>query len=157
VNEEGPIEQLFWTEEGEFLNFRGELDRRLVMRMNGGRVFLQGTSLMIDACRSAWQTVAHQDRRLLVASHQPSGKMLNAMINVLQDELPCLEFLNHLSHYANSISSTIPVVLAHLNRILKRQGSDPIRSGDFVLLPAAGISMSHKATHMAQGWAVLEW
>lgn len=153
----GPQDSLFWMEKANCLNFFGEPEERVVMRMNGGFVFEQGTEFMIEACRRAWDVVAPTDRRVIVASHQPSGKMLQAMITSLRDELPCLEFLNNMARYANSISSAIPTVLSHLNRILEDDDADPIRRGDFVLLPAAGISMSHKASHMEQGWAVLEW
>jgi 3-oxoacyl-[acyl-carrier-protein] synthase III len=150
-------QKLFWTDTGEFRNFFGEPETRCVMRMIGQNVFEHGAELMIEACRMAYETVRHHDRRVIVASHQPSGKMLRAMIDVLQDEFPCLEFLNHLAYYANSISSAIPTVLSHMNQILAEHGSDPIAQGDYVLIPAAGIAMSHKATHLAQRWAVLEW
>lgn len=152
-----PFEDLFWTETGEVLNFYGQPESRTVMRMSGGQVFLSGTELMIGAFRKAFATVAASGRRVVVASHQPSGKMLRAMIAVLRDEFPQVEFLNNLSHYANSISSTIPTVLSHLNRLLAETGSPPIASGDYVLLPAAGICMDCKATHLSQGWAVIEW
>lgn len=157
ANPEGPQNSLFWMERAECLNFFGEREERTVMRMNGGFVFEQGTEFMIEACRKAWDVVSPTDRRVIVASHQPSGKMLQAMISALRDELPCLEFLNNMARYANSISSAIPTVLSHLNRILADDDADPIRPGDYVLLPAAGISMSNKATHMEQGWAVLRW
>jgi 3-oxoacyl-[acyl-carrier-protein] synthase III len=151
------VQKLFWTDVGEFRNFFCEPERRCVMRMNGQNVFEHGADLMIEACRLAYETVRLRDRRVIVASHQPSGKMLRAMIDVLRDEYPCLEFLNHLAYYANSISSAVPTVLSHMNQILAEHHSDPIAPGDFVLIPAAGIAMSHKATHLAQRWAVLEW
>ncbi len=149
--------KLFWTDTGVFRNFTGEPESRTVMRMNGQNVFEHGAELMIEACRMAFETVQQYDRRVIVASHQPSGKMLRAMIDVLRDEYPCLEFLNHLAYYANSISSAVPTVLSHMNQILAEHQSDPISKGDFVLIPAAGIAMSHKSTHLAQRWAVLEW
>lgn len=151
------VKKLFWTDSGMFRNFMGEPEYRTVMRMNGQNVFQHGAEFMIEACRNAFETVQQYDRRVIVASHQPSGKMLRAMIDVLRDEFPCLEFLNHLAYYANSISSAVPTVLSHMNLILAEHGSDPIAPGDFVLIPAAGIAMSHKSTHLAQRWAVLEW
>ncbi|MEZ5944569.1 MAG: 3-oxoacyl-[acyl-carrier-protein] synthase III C-terminal domain-containing protein [Planctomycetaceae bacterium] len=152
-----PLEDLFWTETNEVLNFYGQPEMRTVMRMNGGQVFLSGTELMIGAFRKAFASITDPTRRVLVASHQPSGKMLRAMISVLRTEFPNIEFLNNLSHHANSISSTIPTVLSHLESILERSGSDPVQPGDYVLLPAAGICMEWKATHLSQGWAVIEW
>lgn len=152
-----PLEDLFWTETDEVLNFYGQPETRTVMRMNGGQVFLSGTELMIGAFRQAFETICRDGRRVLVASHQPSGKMLRAMIAVLRDEFPHIDFMNNLSHHANSISSTIPTVLSHLEAILDRSGCTSISKGDYVLLPAAGICMDMKATHLSQGWAVLEW
>lgn len=152
-----PKEILFWTETADVLDFRGNGSHRAVMRMNGGPVFLHGTELMIEACRLAWNVVSRYDRRAIVAPHQPSGKMLRAMFSVVRDEFPCLDLLNHLARGANSISATIPGLLAHLDEVLEEHQLDPILPGEFILTPAAGIGMAHRQTHMAQGWAVLEW
>ena len=73
------------------------------------------------------------------------------------DEFPDAVYLNNLERYANSISSTIPTVLAHLDEVLAEQGQPPAQKGDLIVLPAAGICMTSKPTNLAQGWAVLEW
>lgn len=147
----------FWVEDGEFLRFSGDTSKRRVMRMNGEAVFLSGVNLMIEACRTAFDAVSPTDRRVIVVPHQPSGKMLRAMIAVLRDELPCAEIINNLALYGNSISSSIPTVLARIDDILVDQGSDPLQKGDLLLLPAAGICMQNRADHLTQGWAVIEW
>jgi 3-oxoacyl-[acyl-carrier-protein] synthase III len=150
-------EPLFWTEEGDYLQFCGGYSPRRVMRMNGETVFVNGVELMIDAARKAMACVSSTAARVLVVPHQPSGKMLRALFAVLRDEFPHAVYLNNLSRYANSISSSIPTVLAHLNDVLAEQQERPAGPGDVILLPAAGICMAHKGTHLSQGWAVLEW
>lgn len=151
------FEPLFATEVGEYPQFCGGYSQRCVMRMNGEGVFLNGVELMIEAARKAISQISGTDRRVLVAPHQPSGKMLRALFSVLRDECPGAVLLNNLALYANSISSTIPTVLAHIDEILASQGEPEARRGDLILLPAAGICMAQKATHLSQGWAVIEW
>lgn len=148
---------LFATEVGEYPQFCGGYSERCVMRMNGEGVFLNGVELMIEAARTALSQVAGTNRRVLVAPHQPSGKMLRALFSVLRDECPGAVLLNNLALYANSISSTIPTVLAHIDEILAGQGEPSVRRGDLIILPAAGICMASKASHLSQGWAVIEW
>lgn len=151
------FEPLFVTEDGDYPQFCGGYSERRVMRMNGESVFINGVELMIEAARTAMTQVAGTDRRVLVAPHQPSGKMLKALFSVLRNECPQAVLLNNLALYANSISSTIPTVLAHIDEILANQGERPVRRGDYIVLPAAGICMAQKATHLSQGWAVIEW
>lgn len=153
------FEPLFLTEAGEYPQFCGGYSERCVMRMNGEGVFINGVELMIEAARIAMSKVSatDADRRVLVAPHQPSGKMLRALFAVLRDECPGTVLLNNLALYANSISSTIPTVLAHIDEILADQGESEVRRGDLIVLPAAGICMAQKATHLSQGWAVIEW
>ncbi|MCA9076191.1 MAG: hypothetical protein KDA93_14270 [Planctomycetaceae bacterium] len=150
-------ETLFRTEVGEYPEFTGGYSTRTVMRMNGEHVFVNGVELMIDAVRKAMSRVDATNRRVLVAPHQPSGKMLRALFAVLKEEFPDAVYLNNLERYANSISSTIPTVLAHLDEVLAEQGQSPAQQGDIIVLPAAGICMESKPTNLAQGWAVLEW
>ena len=85
------------------------------------------------------------------------GDMLRALFSVLKDECPGAVLLNNLALYANSISSTIPTVLAHIDEILDSQGQPSVQQGDLIILPAAGICMESRATHLSQGWAVIEW
>ncbi|MEZ6144290.1 MAG: hypothetical protein R3B91_02425 [Planctomycetaceae bacterium] len=150
-------ETLFHTETGDYPEFAGGYSTRTVMRMNGEAVFRNGVELMIDAARRAMSCVDTTNRRVLVVPHQPSGKMLKALFAVLKDEFPDAVYLNNLERYANSISSTIPTVLAHLDEVLAEQGQPPAQQGDIIVLPAAGICMESKPTNLAQGWAVLEW
>ncbi len=150
-------ETLFRTEVGEYPEFTGGYSTRTVMRMNGEAVFLNGVELMIDAVRKAMAGLEATDRRVIVVPHQPSGKMLRALFAVLKEEFADAIYLNNLERYANSISSTIPTVLAHLDEVLAEQGQSPAEKGDLIVLPAAGICMTSKPTNLAQGWAVLEW
>jgi len=148
---------LFWTETGEYPEFTGGFTTRRVMRMNGDAVFVNGVELMLDAVHRAMSELDTAGRRVLVVPHQPSGKMLRALFAVLRQKYPCAVYLNNLERYANSISSTIPTVLAHLDEVLAEQGEPPAQPGDLIILPAAGICMPAKSTDLAQGWAVLEW
>lgn len=148
---------LFWTESGEYPEFNGGYTVRDVMRMNGEAVFVNGVELMLDAVRRAMSELDTSGRRVLIAPHQPSGKMLRALFSVLKREFPSVVCLNNLERYANSISSTIPTVLAHLDEVLAEQHQPPARAGDLIILPAAGICMSARSSQLAQGWAVLEW
>jgi 3-oxoacyl-[acyl-carrier-protein] synthase III len=151
------FEPLFYTEAGEYPQFCGGYSQRCVMRMNGEGVFLNGVELMIEAARTAISQVVGTNRRVLVAPHQPSGKMLRALFSVLKEECPGAVLLNNLALYANSISSTIPTVLAHIDEILAGQGEPSVQPGDLIIVPAAGICMENRATHLSQGWAVIEW
>lgn len=153
------FEPLFLTDVGEYPQFCGGYSKRCVMRMNGEAVFINGVELMIEAARIAISQISggEDGRRVLVAPHQPSGKMLRALFSVLRDECPGAILLNNLALYANSISSTVPTVLAHIDEILADQGQPAARQGDLIVLPAAGICMAQKATHLSQGWAVIDW
>ncbi|MGE4002047.1 MAG: hypothetical protein AB7I48_17715, partial [Planctomycetaceae bacterium] len=141
---------LFWIETGEYPEFNGGYTTRNVMRMNGEAVFVNGVELMLDAVRRAMSELDTTGRRVLIAPHQPSGKMLRALIAVVKQEFPAVVCLNNLERYANSISSTIPTVLAHLDEVLAEQHQPPARSGDLIVLPAAGICMAAKPSQLAQ-------
>ncbi len=149
---------LFRKETGPVYSFRGETVSRTVMRMNAETVFLNGIELMLNNLRSAVVSIDHQPgQRVIVIPHQPSGKLLKALIAAARIEYPDFEFLNNLNNYGNMISAAIPTIMARLPQVLEQNGRLPIRDGDLIILLAAGICMHEIADHMSAGHACLEW
>lgn len=138
--------------------FRGQPVRRTVMRMNAESVFLNGIELMLDNLRSALTSIERRpEQRVLVIPHQPSGKLLKALIAAAHREFPELEFVNNLDQYGNTISSSIPTVLSRLPDVLRANDLSPLNDGDHILLVAAGICMREIDDHMSSGHSCLTW
>ncbi len=149
---------LFSKDTCDAFTFRGIPVRRTVMRMNSEPVFLNGIELMLNNLRSAMLSLDVQSgQRVVVAPHQPSGKLLRALVAAAKTEFPEVEFLNNLDQYGNTISSSIPVILARLPEVLKANGRLPLRHGDHLVLLAAGICMTELSDHMAAGYACIQW
>lgn len=151
-------EPLFRKETGQVYTFRGETISRTVMRMNAETVFLNGIELMLNNLRSAVATIdLRPDQRVIVIPHQPSGKLLKALIAAARLEYPNFEFLNNLNNFGNTISAAVPTIMARLPQVIEQNGAQPIRNGDLIILLAAGICMHEIADHMSAGHACLEW
>ncbi|QDT95164.1 beta-ketoacyl-[acyl-carrier-protein] synthase family protein [Gimesia aquarii] len=148
---------LFWTEQGDMFDFRGRPEHKLVMHMDGESVFLNGVDLMLEACLKSYEQVAGQADRILIAPHQPSGKLLKAMIAAARQVPITADYLNNLPFYGNSISSTIPTILARLEEVVYANGYAPVNDGDVILLPAAGICMNRLTDSMCIGRAAIQW
>lgn len=148
---------LFWTEQGDMFDFRGRPEHKLVMHMDGESVFLNGVDLMLEACLKSYKEVAGEGERILIAPHQPSGKLLKAMIAAARQIPITADYLNNLPGYGNSISSTIPTILARLEEVVCTNGYAPVDQGDIILLPAAGICMNHLEDSMCSGRAAIRW
>jgi len=148
---------LFWTEQGDMFDFRGRPENKLVMHMDGESVFLNGVDLMLEACLKSYKQVSGQGERILIAPHQPSGKLLKAMIAAARQIPIAADYLNNLPDYGNSISSTIPTILARLEEVVFTNGYAPVDQGDIILLPAAGICMNHLNDSMCSGRAAIRW
>lgn len=149
---------LFRKETGQVYTFRGEAISRTVMRMNAETVFLNGIELMLNNLRSAVATIdLRPGQRVIVIPHQPSGKLLKALIATARLEYPDFEFLNNLNHFGNTISAAVPTIMARLPQVLEQNGGQPIRNGDLIILLAAGICMHEIADHMSAGHACIEW
>ncbi len=151
-------EPLFRKETGPVYTFRGEAISRTVMRMNAETVFLNGIELMLNNLRSAVASIdLRPDQRVIVIPHQPSGKLLKALIAAARLEYPNFEFLNNLNNFGNTISAAVPTIMARLPQVIEQNGGQPIRNGDLIVLLAAGICMHEMADHMSAGHACLEW
>ncbi len=149
---------LFWKEQGPFYSFRGQQVARTVMRMNAEAVFLNGIELMLNCLRTmVTATPEVHERRVIVVPHQPSGKLLKALIAAARSEFPRFEFLNNLKDYGNMISAGIPLILSRLPEVLAANGRKPPESGDMLILLGAGICMEDIAEQMTAGCACLEW
>ena len=149
---------LFRKETGPVYTFRGDSISRTVMRMNAETVFLNGIELMLNNLRSAVASVdLRPGQRVVVIPHQPSGKLLKALIAAARLEYPDFEFLNNLNHFGNTISAAVPTIMARLTQVIEQNGGQPIRNGDLIILLAAGICMHEIANHMSAGHACLEW
>ncbi|MDA1231065.1 MAG: hypothetical protein O2856_09845 [Planctomycetota bacterium] len=149
---------LFRKETGQVYSFRGESGNRTVMRMNAESVFLNGIELMLNNLRSAVASVdLRPDQRVIVIPHQPSGKLLKALIAAAKLEYPDFEFLNNLNEFGNTISAAVPTIMARLPLVLEQNGYEPIREGDLIVLLVAGICMHEISDHMSAGHACIEW
>ncbi|MCA9048979.1 MAG: hypothetical protein KDA89_09650 [Planctomycetaceae bacterium] len=149
---------LFHTDLTEVFDFRSRPVRRTVMRMNSEPVFLNGIELMLSSLRRALATIDYSPgERIIVAPHQPSGKLLKALIAAAATEFPGVEFLNNLEFYGNTISSTVPTLLSRLDEILLSNRLAELVPGDHIILLAAGICMERIADHMSAGFACLSW
>ena len=138
--------------------FRGQPVRRTVMRMNAEPVFLNGIELMLAGLRTAASSIeVLPGQRVIVVPHQPSGKLLKALVAAAKVEFPEFEYLNNLKTYGNTISSSVPTILSRLPQVLEANGLQPPREGDHIILLAAGICMEEISDHMSAGHACLQW
>ena len=151
-------EPLFHKETAAVYSFRGEVVSRTVMRMNAETVFLNGIELMLNNLRSAVASVdLRPEQRVIVIPHQPSGKLLKALIAAAKLEYPDFEFLNNLNEFGNTISAAVPTIMSRLPQVLEQNGREPVQDGDLIVLLAAGICMHEIADHMSAGHACIEW
>lgn len=149
---------LFRTETSEVFSFRGEPCHRTVMRMNPESVFVNAIELMLSNLRAALDSFDLQPgERVVVVPHQPSAKMLKALVATGQPEFPHVEFLNNLAGYGNVISASVPTVLSRLDEVLEQNGCAPMNDGDHLILLAAGICMADIADKMSAGFAHIRW
>jgi 3-oxoacyl-[acyl-carrier-protein] synthase III len=138
--------------------FRGQPIHRTVMRMNAEPVFLNGIELMLAGLRTAASSVeVLPGQRVIVVPHQPSGKLLKALVAAARVEFPDFEYLNNLKTYGNTISASVPTILSRLPQVLEANGLQPPREGDHIILLAAGICMEEISDHMSAGHACLQW
>lgn len=138
--------------------FRGQPIHRTVMRMNAEPVFLNGIELMLAGLRTAAASIeVLPGQRVIVVPHQPSGKLLKALVAAARVEFPDFEYLNNLKTYGNTISSSVPTILSRLPQVLEANGLQPPREGDHIILLAAGICMEEISDHMSAGHACLQW
>lgn len=151
-------EPLFRRDTTDGFCFRGQPVHRTVMRMNAEPVFLNGIELMLAGLRTAASSIEIlPGQRVIVVPHQPSGKLLKALVAAARVEFPDFEYLNNLKTYGNTISSSVPTILSRLPQVLEANGLQPPREGDHIILLAAGICMEEINDHMSAGHACLQW
>lgn len=149
---------LFYRDTSNGFDFQGHAVRRCVMRMNAEPVFLNGIELMLQNLRAALAFAdVGSDERIIVVPHQPSGKLLKALIAASRTEFPRCEMLNNLASFGNTISSSVPTILSRLPEVVASNGLKPLQPGDLIILLAAGICMTHISDHMSAGHACLRW
>jgi len=149
---------LFRKEDTDVFCFRGEPCRRTVMRMNPEPVFINAIELMLSNLRAALDSFdRNEGERVIVLPHQPSAKLLKALVATGYQEFPDVEFLNNLAGYGNVISASVPTILSRLDEVLAQNKCAPIREGDHLILVAAGICMHDIADKMAAGFAHIRW
>ncbi|MEP3479850.1 MAG: 3-oxoacyl-[acyl-carrier-protein] synthase III C-terminal domain-containing protein [Fuerstiella sp.] len=150
---------LFVRDHCDGFDFDGQACCRTVMRMNAEPVFINGIELMLEQLQSALEFIDADDpvQRIVVIPHQPSGKLLKALVAAAKAKYDHIEFVNNLEWYGNTISSTVPTILARLPEVFDRNQLDPLQEGDHVILLAAGICMSEIGGHMSAGHACLRW
>ena len=149
---------LFRTDNGEVFSFRGQRCQRTVMRMNPEPVFINAIELMLENLRCALESInVREGERVIAIPHQPSGKLLRALIAAGQKEFPHVDFLNNLPECGNMISAAVPTVLSRLDGVLASNGYAPLQQGDHLVMLAAGICMTDIADKMSAGYAHLQW
>ncbi len=149
---------LFRRDHANAFTFRGMPVNRTVMRMNAEPVFLNGIELMLAGLRTAVAAIdIHPGQRVVILPHQPSGKLLKALIAAARTEFPDFEYLNNLKFFGNTISSSVPTILSRLPEVLTANNCEPLRDGDHLILLAAGICMEEISDHMSAGYACLQW
>jgi 3-oxoacyl-[acyl-carrier-protein] synthase-3 len=149
---------LFRRETADVFSFRGSPVHRTVMRMNAEPVFLNGIELMLTNLRTAVSSIdIMPGQRVVVVPHQPSGKLLKALMAAARAEFPQCEFLNNLKAFGNTISSSVPTILSRLPEVLAANMYEPLRDGDHIILLVAGICMEEIDNHMSAGHACLQW
>lgn len=150
---------LFVRDHCDGFDFDGQACCRTVMRMNAEPVFINGIELMLEQLQSALELIEADDpiQRIVVIPHQPSGKLLKALVAAAKAKYDHIEFVNNLEWYGNTISSTVPTILARLPEVFDRNQLAPLQEGDHVILLAAGICMSEIGDHMSAGHACLRW
>ena len=95
------------------------------MRMNAESVFINAIELMLSNLRAALDSFDLQKgERVVVVPHQPSAKLLKALVATGHSEFPDVEFLNNLSGYGNVISASVPTVLSRLDEVLEQNGPE---------------------------------
>ncbi len=142
--EPGP---LFHTETTDSVTFRGAAQPRHIMRMHGEAVFVHAIELMLHAVKNAWQQLPPGSPVTLIP-HQPSGKLLRTFAAALQSELPQIEVLSNLEYSGNTISATIPELLACLPPATATQPA-----ASHLILAACGICMRRMHDHLSCGSA----
>jgi 3-oxoacyl-[acyl-carrier-protein] synthase III len=149
---------LFRKDDSDVFTFRGQACRRTVMRMNAESVFINAIELMLSNLRAALDSFDLQKgERVVVVPHQPSAKLLKALVATGHSEFPDVEFLNNLSGYGNVISASVPTVLSRLDEVLEQNGRSPLADGDHLVLLAAGICMEDISDKMSAGFAHIRW
>jgi 3-oxoacyl-[acyl-carrier-protein] synthase III len=149
---------LFRTDDTDVFTFRGQPCRRTVMRMNPESVFINAIELMLSNLRAALDSFdLREGERVVVVPHQPSAKLLKALVATGQPEFPDVEFLSNLSGYGNVISASVPTVLSRLDEVLEQNGRSPMEDGDHLVLLAAGICMKDISDKMSAGFAHIRW
>lgn len=147
---------LFHVEDCDGWTFRGQPCHRPVMRMNAEQVFVSGIELMLAIVRKALQEHPPEPgRQIIILPHQPSGKLLRALAAAVQLEYPGCRLLQNLEQQGNTISCTIPQILADLPQTLARNAIKPSDGSLFVAI-GAGICMQRMNDRMSAGYAVFK-
>ena len=147
---------LFHIEDCDGWTFRGQPCHRTVMRMNPEQVFVNAIDMMLATLRKALKHQPPQPgQQIVVLPHQPSGKLLRALAAAVKLEFPDCILLENLELQGNTISCTIPQLLADLPKVLLRNNIIPRPNTLFVAI-GAGICMQRMHDQMSAGYAVFE-
>jgi len=152
----GKVDYVFRIEKADAEDYFGQRSNKNIFRMNGDAAYQNGQALIEEATHTSLSKVLElkdQGRKVFAVPHQPNARMIRALDQVVGPEMG-VQFVEGMEGMGNSISCTIPSVLARIKELL---GDDGPRAGDIVLFPAAGICMLHPETHMSQGEGAILW
>lgn len=157
-------EKFFTMTEEPAQDYWGGVEVRIISHMNGNLVYTNGLETIERAARESLERVLAMgclDRRIVVVPHQPNGKMVKMFVDVdgpaMEKEnagkVRSVEWVNGMNGMGNTISATIPSVLARVNSLLKI----PPQKDDIVLIPAAGICIADPEDKMSVGRGAMIW
>ena len=159
-----PKKEKFFTVANELAeDFWGEKQMRMVSHMNGNLVYTNGLETIERAARESLERVlnmGHLGHRIVVVPHQPNGKMVQMFVDVdgpamtreNDGKVISVEWVNGMNGMGNTISATIPSVLARLWKLLPG-----MQKGEIVLFPAAGICVENPEDKMSMGHGAMIW
>lgn len=160
-------EKIFEIDQRDIENFSGEMCRKVTFVMNGNLAYNNGVALIERAAKESMAKVMenplYRGRRILVVAHQPNGKMIKGLDDLVAPEMQKqyagmgitdIRFANGMEGMGNVISATIPSVLA---RNASLPDTEPLKKGDIVLIPAAGICVEDPASKMTIARGAIEW
>lgn len=156
--------EIFYIGKEEAEDFGGTVSERVIFRMDGNLAFENGRALITDQTVLALDRLFAQsdiqgDRRVIVVPHQANSLMIQHVgVNMEEhmEKFPrvsSIEYINGMKEMGNTISATIPSVIARLHSLMER----PPEEGDIVLIPAAGICVREPAKSMSRGFGAMEW
>ncbi len=155
---------IFTISRQEVEDFSGKKSVKMIFRMNGDLAYVNGAALIESAARESLLRVLGEGYkgRVIIVPHQPNARMIKGLDDMVAprmreehaDAVADVCFVSGMEGMGNTVSCTIPSVLARINTLLNLA---PPREGDIVLTPAAGICVADCEKQMSVGRGAFIW